>query len=50
MFYAIISIGVWILISPWLLGFASVALGFWSNIIAGLILIILGIYGVSTEE
>ncbi len=50
MFYPIIVIGVWILISPWILGFASISVALWSNIICGLILIIVGLYGLSVEE
>lgn len=50
MFYSIIVIGIWIFISPWILGFASLPAPLWSNIIAGLILIIIGIYALSVEE
>lgn len=34
-------IGIWIMVSPWLLGFSEISLAKWSNVIFGLILIIM---------
>lgn len=35
-----VAVGFWILISPWLLGFAEISIAKWSNVIFGLILIV----------
>ena len=34
-------IGLWILLSPWLLGFSAVSIAKWSNVILGLVLVIM---------
>lgn len=34
-------IGFWMLISPWLLGFSDVAIMKWSNVLCGLILVVM---------
>ncbi|MGC9599008.1 MAG: SPW repeat protein [Minisyncoccia bacterium] len=33
-------VGFWILLSPWLLGFANISIAKWSSILCGLILIL----------
>jgi len=43
-------LGIWVFISPWLLGFSDNAAGLWSNILSGLILVIVAIYGLSNSE
>ncbi len=35
------AIGVWILLSPWLLGFANISIAKWSSVVCGLVLVIL---------
>lgn len=40
-------LGVWIFVSPWLLGFAENLMALWSNLLVGLILVIAAIYGMS---
>ena len=40
-----IILGVWILVSPWLLGYASFTPALWSNIISGAIVVLLGLWG-----
>jgi len=45
-----IIIGIWILISPWLLGFSSFSLARWSNVIVGAVTAILGLWGMFGEE
>lgn len=47
------AIGTWILISPWLLGFSEIALAKWSNVIFGLLLLIMStieIFGENNKE
>ena len=54
-FWAQLVIGFWILLSPWLLGFEEIAIMKWSNVLCGLILVImsgwvlLGKYGGETK-
>jgi hypothetical protein len=33
--WALVAGGVWIAVSPWILGFASANLGMWSNVLIG---------------
>ncbi|MDP3974874.1 MAG: SPW repeat protein [Candidatus Jorgensenbacteria bacterium] len=33
--WALVAGGVWIAVSPWILGFSSVNLARWSNVLAG---------------
>jgi hypothetical protein len=40
----ILGLGVWILISPWILGFYAVNIALISNIIAGVIIITLSLW------
>jgi hypothetical protein len=44
------GIGIWILVSPWLLGFSDIVLAKWSNIIFGLALAAMGIWDVFGNE
>jgi hypothetical protein len=50
-FWAQLVIGLWILLSPWLLGFSDIFIMKWSNVLCGLALVvmsgweILGKYG-----
>lgn len=39
-------IGIWILISPWVLGYADFAPILWSNIIIGVATALLGMWGI----
>ncbi|MBU6500593.1 MAG: SPW repeat protein [Patescibacteria group bacterium] len=48
--WARLAIGFWILISPWLLGFSSITIMKWSNLIAGLIIIILNVWQIFGEK
>lgn len=43
------GIGVWILISPWILGFSDIAIAKWSNVIMGLVLIVVNAWIVFDE-
>ena len=37
-------LGIWILVSPWVLGFSGAAFATWSNVGAGLVLILVNIW------
>lgn len=39
--WAIMVLGAWILVSPWVLGFRDIALALWSNIVSGIIIVVL---------
>lgn len=43
-------LGIWILISPWLLGFANISLMKWSNLLAGLIIILMNAWIIVGEK
>lgn len=36
-------IGLWVMVSPWVLGFSEIELAKWSNVIFGLALVIIGV-------
>jgi len=44
------AIGIWVLLSPWLLGFANVTLAKWSGVVCGLILILLNAWSLFAEK
>jgi hypothetical protein len=35
-----VCLGFWLIISPWILGFAEISVAKWSNVLIGLVLII----------
>lgn len=43
-------LGAWILLSPWLLGFSALTFAKWSNIIAGLVIIIIKVWQMFGEK
>ena len=43
-------LGVWIFVSPWLLGFSDHTAALWSSLIVGLLLVISAIYGMSSGK
>ncbi|GEM_PF-677800 len=45
-----LAIGIWILVSPWLLGFSSISIMMWSNLAAGIILILINLWSIFGEE
>lgn len=46
----LIILGFWILVSPWLLGYASFTPALWSNIISGVLVGLIGLWGILGEE
>jgi hypothetical protein len=40
-FWVQLAIGFWILLSPWLLGFSDLGIMKWSNVLCGLILVVM---------
>ncbi|RJP44086.1 hypothetical protein C4587_02395 [Candidatus Parcubacteria bacterium] len=50
--WALLALGCWVLISPWVLGFSSISIMKWSNVIAGIALVLINvwiIFGTRTE-
>lgn len=47
--YAQLVLGIWILLSPWLLGFSSISIMTWSNLIVGIILILINVWAIFGE-
>lgn len=43
-------LGVWIFISPWVFGFYEINLALWSNLIAGIAIVILNLWQIYGEE
>lgn len=39
--WIIMVLGVWVLVSPWILGFADINLALWSNVVSGIIIVML---------
>jgi hypothetical protein len=44
-----IGIGLWVLLSPWLLGFSDITVAKWSNVLLGLVLIVVNAWFVFEE-
>lgn len=47
--YSQLALGIWILLSPWLLGFSSISIMTWSNLIAGIIIILINVRAIFGE-
>ena len=43
-------LGAWIIISPWILGFSEISLAKWSNIVVGVIMLILSLWELFGDE
>ncbi len=43
-------LGVWLMISPWLLGFSSISLMKWSNLLTGLMLVLVNVWIIFGEK
>ena len=50
MYWVTLILGIWIFITPWLLHFADNAAGLWSNVVSGIIIIAVSIYGLANTE
>ncbi|MFH1193068.1 MAG: SPW repeat protein [Candidatus Jorgensenbacteria bacterium] len=42
--WVLVGLGVWVLISPWVLGFSALNLARWNNALMGLVIIILAFW------
>ena len=50
MHWITITLGIWLFISPWLLNFSGNAAGLWSNMLTGLVIVIISIYSLTISE
>ncbi len=48
--WAQLVLGLWVLSSPWILGFSAVTLGRWSNVIVGVSVAILALWQLFGNE
>lgn len=48
--WTIFGIGVWLILSPWVLGFAEVNLAMWNAVIAGALLALLALWNMAPPE
>ncbi|MDP3948341.1 MAG: SPW repeat protein [bacterium] len=47
--YSQLALGIWIFLSPWILGFSSISIMTWSNLIAGIIIILINVWAIFGE-
>ena len=45
-----VIVGIWILVSPWILGFSSLAPALWNSVAVGALVTLLGLWGIFSEE
>ncbi|MEK7554749.1 MAG: SPW repeat protein [Patescibacteria group bacterium] len=45
-----IVVGVWLVISPWVLGYASSSAGLWNSVVFGAVVGVAGLWGMFGEE
>jgi len=45
-----IVLGIWILISPWVLDYASLEPALWSSVVGGAAVALLGLWGIFGED
>jgi len=48
--WTIFGFGVWLMASPWILGFSKINLAAWNNVIVGLLAIILVLWNMEPPE
>jgi hypothetical protein len=39
-----LALGVWVMLSPWLLGFSGISVMMWGNLLAGLAIVLVNIW------
>lgn len=47
--YSQLVLGIWIFLSPWILGFSSISIMTWSNLIVGMIIILINVWAIFEE-
>jgi hypothetical protein len=47
--WTLLIVGIWILVSPWVLGFSDISVAMWSNVLCGILLALLGAWSIFKE-
>lgn len=42
--WAQLILGIWVLVSPWVIGFADISAALWSNVIVGALVVIFALW------
>ncbi|MEK9180300.1 MAG: SPW repeat protein [Patescibacteria group bacterium] len=45
-----LALGAWIMFSPWILGFSSITVMKWSNLIVGIVLVLINVWAIFGEK
>jgi hypothetical protein len=45
-----VALGVWMIASPWILGFSGIQLAMWSAVISGLVIVALALWVLATDK
>ncbi|HEX8010396.1 MAG TPA: SPW repeat protein [Casimicrobiaceae bacterium] len=45
-----VAFGVWLLISPWVLGFSGLAIAMWNAVIVGIVVAVLALWTLGTDK
>ncbi len=48
--WIVFLLGLWVLVSPWILGFSTYTLAMWSNVVAGVLIIIIALWKIFGEK
>ena len=48
--WTIVGLGIWLAVSPWILGFAEVNLAMWNAVAAGVVVIMLALWNMIPPE
>jgi hypothetical protein len=48
--WTVLIIGIWVLVSPWLLGFADISIMKWSNLVCGAAIILVSVWEIFGER
>ena len=45
-----VIVGIWVLVSPWILGYASLTPALWSNVLSGAVIGLLGLWQIFGDK
>jgi len=48
--YGQLILGLWVLVTPWILGYASVTPALWSSVIAGVFIALLALWSILGDD
>lgn len=47
--YGLLILGLWVLLAPWILGYASLTPALWSSLISGVLISLLALWSILNE-